>query len=326
MEGHILGLFVAFLGEERVQGRLQPTPPAAIVSAMRIVRLGVVVALSCLGTVESARAQTQETPPEASATPDAPPATHGDKVFAGVAPASVHAASDSPPPKATDAESDTPEQKDFNPFTLAFGIEGGLGANARIDGGPSGFADKQRFDMALSLGAWAEPNRTWAYGLEYARTGLGGARTPPTPDSVTVAYDLNTLWAKARYFALRELKYRAYAGLGLGLSIEEVRANGTRESSMPFNVPPRVFACSAVSHPTVSLGAAAGVNVDLEQHLAFLFQVEAAAQPVTGDVVGDCAVASGAVVNAVARLGFAYKFDAADSFIDDEPARNSAQR
>ncbi|MDX2053057.1 MAG: hypothetical protein SFV15_11740 [Polyangiaceae bacterium] len=219
---------------------------------------------------------------------------------------------------------DTPEQpKDFIPFKLAYGIEGGLGANGRIDGGPSGFAQKDRFDIALSLGVWSEPDRTWAYGLEYARTGLGGARSLPTAESVTVAYDLNTLWAKARYFALRETKYRGYAGLGLGLSIEEVRANGTHQSSMPFNVPPQVFACSAVSHPTVSLGAQAGMNVDLEQHLAFLFQVEAAAQPITGDVVGDCAVASGSVLNAVARLGFAYKFDAADI---DEPKGNVARR
>jgi hypothetical protein len=95
-------------------------------------------------------------------------------------------------------------------------------------------------------------------------------------------------------------------GLGLGLSLEEIRATGTRTSTVPFNAPPEVFACSTLIGPTVSLGAGAGVETEFERRWLFLLQLDGTVQPVTSKVVGGCAVGSGSVATAQLRVGFAY--------------------
>jgi hypothetical protein len=261
--------------------------------------------------------------PEPSPAPAPFPEQPSDAAAAPVTPLPVD------PAAGPDAGADVAKDLDrdsvaFRHPERSFAIEGLAGFSARLDRGPDGFRNHEPFDLSFGLGAWYGPSRNYAIGLEYQRSGLGGARTDPFGASVSVEYDLNTIWAAARIYPWRFEHSRIFAGLGVGISWQEIDANGVRLLDQPF-APAQSFACSETAGPGFSLGPEAGLDFELNRHIAFALVGEAGVHQLTGDFVGSCARGSGFVANFATRLGFLYRWDAA-SVVGAQSARRDKQR
>jgi hypothetical protein len=252
--------------------------------------------------------------PPAAAPPSTPPAAPSPPPGAAQpAPESVGAnahfgvAATVGAPAAPQSESAQASKKKHEPLTNTLGIEIEGGTNARLDGTSPGLGDSESVGLTYGLGVWYSPARLWSLGLSFQRTGLGGDSTAPTGTSVSVDRNLDSLWLSGRAYPWRTDSLGVYLALELGATWQHVDASGAVEGDQNVT-PAQPFACSATAGPGVALGAGAGLDVDLDDHLAFLVQADIAAHRLTSDEIGGCTQGSGSVSDLAARIGFMYRF------------------
>jgi hypothetical protein len=206
------------------------------------------------------------------------------------------------------------------PTTLGPELLGGGGF--RLDGGPDGFAQHTAGDFNFGLGVWAALSRETAFGLVYQRIGLGSARTVPTGSSVSAAYDLNVIWAALRLYPMRGEHTRLFAGLQVGAGWQNIQADGVNVTGEVVTAKP--FVCSESSGPTFSIGPTAGLDVDVDRHIAFVAELGAGAHAMSGDMIGGCAPGAGSALTLAGRVGLAYRFDADRWFGEQAGNRSTA--
>jgi hypothetical protein len=211
-----------------------------------------------------------------------------------------------------------PETEPPPPPERTLGPQISAGLSTRLGGDTSGIPDDEPVDLTYGLGVWFAPVRLWSVGLSYQRLGLGGGETSAGNGGIAVQREVNTFWAGGRAYPLRSDTIGMYVALALGASWQEVSANGSRESPTGGVNPPESFSCSASDGPGFALGAAIGLDVDMERNIAFLAQLDASGHRLTSDPIGGCAPGSGSVTGVGAQIGFMYRFDL------DEPGSRAA--
>jgi hypothetical protein len=194
------------------------------------------------------------------------------------------------------------------PPEMTLGIEGSGGLHGRLSGNTDGYQNNEPFDMTFALQGWFAPNRLDSVGLGYQRTGLGGASTGPLQSSLSVEYDVNTIWAAGRAYPMRSDDLGLFVQLELGASWQQLSANGTRVTN-EFTTPAVTFACSETDGPGLALGGGVGLDIDIDRHLAFTALLDATGHRLTGDIVNGCAPGVGTVTGVAARIGFMYRFE-----------------
>lgn len=208
-------------------------------------------------------------------------------------------------PNAAPSTPPAPEQK-HTPATFGFQLSSGV--VARVGGGlDPGFADHERVDLAYGFGAWFAPSDLLALGLRYERIGQGGEESRTGAATLRVQRDMDAFWLGARVYAAHLERLGLYMGLGVGLSVQSLSANGARPSQS-FG-PGATFACTASDGPGLSLNGAGGLDVQMDGHLAFIAEGAVSAFRHSGDRIDGCAPGSGSVTNVSAMIGLLYRFE-----------------
>ncbi len=248
-------------------------------------------------------AEASEDAPFAAQAPPAPAktvSTAPTKIAAGQTATSATVA-----PIAAPSTPSAPERK-RQPATLGFQLSSGV--VARVGGGlDPEFAEHERVDLAYGFGAWFAPSDLLALGLRYERIGQGGEESRTGAATLRVQRDMDAFWLGARVYAARLERLGLYMGLGVGLSVQSLSANGARPSQS-FG-PGATFACSASDGPGLSLNGAGGLDLQMDGHLAFIAEGAVSAFRHSGDRIDGCAPGSGSVTNVSAMIGLLYRFE-----------------
>jgi hypothetical protein len=222
-----------------------------------------------------------------------------------VEPSTPPAPAPSTPPAPAPSTPPAPERK-HAAATLGFQLSSAV--IARVGGGlDPEFADHERVDLAYGFGAWFAPNELLAFGLRYERVGQGGEQSRTGAATLRVQRDIDVLWLGARVYAVRGDDLGVYMALGLGLAAQRLTANGARPS--PNFGPGSTFVCSASDGPGLSLGGGAGIDLQMDRHLAFVAEGQLSAFRQSGELIGGCAPGAGSVTNIGAQLGLLYRFE-----------------
>ncbi len=182
-----------------------------------------------------------------------------------------------------------------------------MGAWFRLGGDSTEFDSRNIFGIRYGVAAWYAPEDLYSVGLAFETAGLGGGQRAEGLDSIDIEYGVSTVWAGARAYPFRRGPLALFVLLRVGASFQRLDANGIRATSN-ITVPAETFQCSAGQGPGFALGGSVGVDVTLNEQIAFLGQVDAAAHRLSSDVIDGCARGVGSVSSLGFGLGLAYRF------------------
>jgi hypothetical protein len=187
----------------------------------------------------------------------------------------------------------------------------GINAHARFPTIDRASHSEDAVDSTLAATVWDGLDSRTALGIGYEYIGLGteSFAFDAAGNSLDASYNLHVLWLRGRLY-LRPEWPSFYLGLGLGASLQSVRATGT-ESAEAFTVPGRPFECHAIGGFGGAASASVGGEVKLPSNFAFLTELEGTGHLMRGaaDEFSGCrAPGAGPALQAALRVGFAYYF------------------
>ncbi len=190
----------------------------------------------------------------------------------------------------------------------SFALEGLVGVSGRFGSFNAEFESEEHLDTAFQLGGYFALSSAWAVGLELERAGLGRGSSTNGLNSVSVEYDVTSLWLGGRVFPYRTERTEIFLGLRLGVGWQSFDANGIREQ-LPTTGSPETFSCSGTGGPGPSLGAYLGGAYRLSTNLSLVARADGIARKLDGDVIGNCASGAGSITGLNVGGGLFYSFD-----------------
>jgi hypothetical protein len=190
----------------------------------------------------------------------------------------------------------------------AFALEGLVAVSGRFGSFNAEFENEEHLDTAFLLGGYFALSSSWAVGLELEHAGLGRGASTSGLNSVSVEYDVTSLWLGGRVFPYRSERAEVSLGLRVGAGWQSLDANGIRER-LPTTSSPETFSCSATGGPAVSLGAYLGAAYRLSTNLSLVARADGVARRLSGDVIGNCAPGAGSITGLNVGGGLFYSFD-----------------
>lgn len=181
------------------------------------------------------------------------------------------------------------------------------GSLLAIASGSADFDDQQQFDASYGLGLWYTPLTHFAVGARYEYFGLGGGESSHGTDYVDADYSAHTAWLTGRAYPFSGDVYSIYVGAGVGMVAMRQSAVGVRTTDItdPAGNP---FKCGGTSSPDVGFRASAGVEIAIDERLAFVSGVGATMLRGSSDIEHDCVPGVGSPISVGVGMGFAYHF------------------
>jgi outer membrane protein OmpA-like peptidoglycan-associated protein len=193
---------------------------------------------------------------------------------------------------------------------LGIGVLGHLGVGYRLNDSPYG----EPFEPAGALygiTGLIKPNRWLSLGLGYEHVDLGGDRLDTPPSSfVDVERDVNTLWAVARFYAIRTPSIGLYLGVGGGAVWQSLDTSAAELSSVSTS---EVTTSTCSGNDAASLGYRAGLGVEVPLRFGVVVMGEAGVDryQLSSDSLDGCALGAGDATLLAFRAGFAYGLERA---------------
>ncbi len=192
-----------------------------------------------------------------------------------------------------------------DPVLLELGAH--AGASVRVDDGPF-LLTSRRAGLALGGSLFVWPNRTLAFGLEYAHADLDGVESPPgSIDVVSMDHAAHTLMAEARAVPFRFSVVSVFATIGAGLAWQTASTRATlppRDGSLGGS-----FSCDASAGADFAFRAGLGLKARLTRAASLLVDADFVGYRFTTDLIDGCAFGAGTAQTLMLRAGVAYDLD-----------------
>lgn len=193
------------------------------------------------------------------------------------------------------------------PAPVLLEIGASAGASLRVDDGPF-LLTSRRAGLGLGGSLFVYPNRTLAFGLEYAHADIDRVESPPgSVDAVVMDHAAHTVMAEARAVPFRFSVVSVFLTVGAGLAWQTASTRAT--------LPPRdgsiggSFACDVGSGADFAFRAGLGAKARLSRAASLLLGVDFVGYRFTTDLIDGCAFGAGTAQTLVLRAGVAYDLD-----------------
>lgn len=169
------------------------------------------------------------------------------------------------------------------------------------------YDDEQYIDAAYGLGLWYTPVSHFSVGARYEYIGLGGGESSNGTDYVDASYSAHTAWLTGRAYPFLGNGYSVFVGAGVGMVVMRQSAVGIRTIDItdPAGNP---FKCGGTSSPNVGFRAATGLDIAIDERLAFVSGVGVTMLRGSSDIESDCVPGVGSPISVGVGIGFAYHF------------------
>ncbi len=205
-----------------------------------------------------------------------------------------------PPPIDEPASPGAPD-----PVLLEIGAH--AGASVRLDEGGF-FLMSRRAGLVLGGSLFVWPNRTLAFGLDYARAQLDRVESPPgSADTVITDHAAHTLMAEARAVPFRFSVASVFATVGAGLAWQTASTRGTvtpRDGALGGS-----FVCDVAGGADFAFRAGIGVKARLTRAASLLAAADFVGYRFTTDLLDGCAFGAGTAQTLMLRAAVTYDVD-----------------
>lgn len=171
----------------------------------------------------------------------------------------------------------------------------------------SDYDDERLVDAAYGLGLWYAPVAHFSVGARYEYVGLGGGESSSGTDYVDADYSAHTAWATGRAHPYLGDGYSIFVAAGLGLVLMRQSAVGVRTADIASPAG-RPFKCGGTSSPNVGFRVSTGLDIAIDERLAFVSSAGATMLRGSSDIENDCVPGVGSPISVGVGIGFAYHF------------------
>lgn len=234
--------------------------------------------------------------------PGAPPADPS-KVTRVPGPAGAPSTSAEAPPEPS---IDEPARPDL-PVPVLLELGAFAGVSARLDDGPY-LNTTRRAGLVLGASAFVWPNRTLAFGLDYAHADLDRVESAPgSADLVAVDHRAHTLMLDARFVPFRASSVSVFLGIGAGFAWQGASTHATLSPRDGFLG--GSFQCDVNAGADFAFRAGLGAKARVGRAGSFFGGLDFVGYRLTSDLLDRCAYGAGAAQTLMLRAGFAYDLD-----------------